>query len=126
MSAAPATEIPEFAPPDLFRILADETRLRAVVLMHAEGELCVCELTFAIGVSQPKMSRHLGVLRDAGLVRDRRQGTWIHYRIAPDLPAWGGPILESVCASVAQDDPFLDDRKRLAVMPDRPAERCTT
>lgn len=125
MSAAPAFDLPEFSPPDLFRILADETRLRAMVLMHAEGELCVCELTEAICVSQPKMSRHLAVLRDAGLVRDRRQGIWIHYRIERDLPAWIAPILKALCAGVSDNLPYKEDRARLAAMPDRPGDRCS-
>ncbi len=124
MSAEPALELTEFTPPDLFRILADDTRLRAMVLMHAEGELCVCELTEAIGVSQPKMSRHLAVLRDAGLVRDRRERIWIHYQIEPDLAPWVHPILNALCAGVAEDSPYSEDRQRLAVMPDRPGDRC--
>lgn len=124
MSAAPALDLPVFSPPDLFRVLADETRLRAMVLMHAEGELCVCELTEAICVSQPKMSRHLAVLRDAGLVSDRRQGIWIHYQIEPDLPLWIAPILKALCEGVSNDLPYNEDRARLVAMPDRPGDRC--
>lgn len=124
MSAANALELAQLSPPELFRILADDTRLRAMVLMHAEGELCVCELTKAIGVSQPKMSRHLAVLRDAGLVRDRRERIWIHYQIEPNLTPWVYPILAALCQGVAEDSPYCDDRQRLAAMPDRPGDRC--
>lgn len=124
MSPELVLESAEFSPSELFRILADDTRLRATVLMLAEGELCVCELTEAIGVSQPKMSRHLAVLRDAGLVRDRRERIWIHYQIEPNLAPWINPILNALCQSVAQDRPYSEDRQRLALMPDRPGNRC--
>lgn len=115
---------PELAPTDLFRALADETRLRALVLLHAEQELCVCELTHALEVSQPKMSRHLAHLREAGLVSDRRAGLWIHYRIAPDLPHWAAHALAASSAALAQENRFVADRQRLARMPERPGERC--
>jgi len=52
-----------------FRALADPTRLRALVLLQQEGELCVCELTYVLGVVQPKVSRHPAPLREAGIVR---------------------------------------------------------
>ena len=73
---------------DFFPALADPTRLRCLLLLASEGELCVCELTHALDVSQPKISRHLATLREAGIVDDRREGLWIHYRIHHDLPAW--------------------------------------
>lgn len=112
------------APAEVFRALADETRLRAVVLLHGEGELCVCELTEALGISQPKMSRHLATLRDACLVRSRRQGFWVHYRIAPGLPAWVISVLTASRDGLADQSPFRDDRRRLARMADRP-DHCT-
>ena len=64
----------------LFRALGDETRLRVVALL-AHGELCVCHLQEALEISQPNVSRHLGVLRSAGVVEARRVGTWIYYRL---------------------------------------------
>lgn len=112
------------APTDLFRALADDTRMRALVLLHAEGELCVCELTAALAVSQPKMSRHLASLRDLGLVASRRDGLWIHYRIAPGLPSWAAHVLAASCEGLGEQSPFRDDRARLAAMPDRPELRC--
>ncbi|HZO08390.1 MAG TPA: metalloregulator ArsR/SmtB family transcription factor, partial [Myxococcota bacterium] len=60
----------------LFRALGDETRLRIVALL-AHGELCVCHLHEALGLSQPNVSRHLAVLRGAGVVGDRRDGKWV-------------------------------------------------
>ena len=65
----------------LFRALGDDTRLRIVALL-AHGELCVCHVEQALGLSQPNASRQLGILRAAGVVDSRRDGTWVYYRIA--------------------------------------------
>ena len=72
-----------FTAPPLFALLADPTRLRCVVLLQREGELCVCELVHALDLPQPKVSRHLALLREAGVVEDRRAGQWVHYRLHP-------------------------------------------
>jgi ArsR family transcriptional regulator len=64
-----------------FRALADETRLRIVALL-CHGELCVCHVEQALELSQPNASRQLGILRSAGLVESRRDGTWVYYRLA--------------------------------------------
>jgi ArsR family transcriptional regulator, arsenate/arsenite/antimonite-responsive transcriptional repressor len=66
----------------LFKSLADETRLRIVAIL-SHGELCVCHLEEALGLSQPNVSRHLGILRMAGVVEHRREGSWVYYRLAP-------------------------------------------
>ena len=65
---------------EVFKACADETRLRLLVLL-AERELCVCELVDVLEMPQGKISRHLAVLRRAGLVADRRDGTWICYSL---------------------------------------------
>ncbi len=65
--------------------LADQTRLAVMDLLGSQGELCVCELVAALGSTQPKVSRHLAWLRQAGLVADRRRGRWIYYRLDPAL-----------------------------------------
>lgn len=66
---------------DLFKALSDETRLRIMVLL-SEKELCVCQIEAALRLSQVKVSRHLAILRHAGLVKDKRDGLWIYYSIA--------------------------------------------
>jgi ArsR family transcriptional regulator len=66
----------------LFRALADESRLRILNLLIRSGELCVCDIEATTGFTQTKVSRHLAYLKDAGLVRDRRQGLWMLYSIA--------------------------------------------
>jgi ArsR family transcriptional regulator len=65
-----------------FKALADPTRLRLAVLLAVEGEVCVCRIAEALGVPDFKVSRHLAVLRAAGWVEARREGTWMHYRLA--------------------------------------------
>ena len=64
----------------LFRALGDETRVRILALL-VHGELCVCHVESALGISQPNCSRQLGVLKSAGIVDSRRDGTWVYYRI---------------------------------------------
>jgi ArsR family transcriptional regulator len=108
----------------LFRILGDQTRLRALMLLLQSGELCVCELTYALELSQPKISRHLGVLREAGLVLDRRAGTWIHYRLAEDLPDWVFAILQQALTGTSHEAVFNRDIDKLNNMPDRPGSAC--
>lgn len=107
-------------PQAYLRALADETRLRMLVLLHQNDELCVCELTHALGTVQPKISRHLAILRKLGVLRDRRQGQWVYYRINPDLPAWAANTLTSVVDGAAQQPPFKSDAHALASMGDRP------
>jgi len=66
----------------LFHALSDETRLVLLERLN-EGERCVCELTDAMKASQSRLSFHLKVLKDAGLIRDRREGRWMYYSIDP-------------------------------------------
>jgi len=112
------------SPTDLLPLLADPTRLRCVALLAAEGELCVCELTEALGVAQPKVSRHLALLRDGGVVADGRDGRWIHYRLHPTLPTWARRIIDEAATASASEPPFVDDRARLAAMAGRPTRLC--
>jgi ArsR family transcriptional regulator len=76
-----------------FEALNDPIRRRILVMLLDTEERCVCEMHGLLDASQPKVSRHLGVLREAGLVLARRDGVWMHYRIHPDLPAWAYRIL---------------------------------
>ena len=107
-----------------FKMLADSTRLRCLLLMQAEGELCVCELTHALNLSQPKISRHLAHLREAGVLVARRNGTWMNYRINPDLQGWALTILQTTLDGVRITEPFISDRKILDNMSDRPGQVC--
>lgn len=93
------------------------------MLIQAEGELCVCELTFALDESQPKISRHLALMREAGLVEARRDGTWMFYRLSPGLPDWARRLVADVQARIGELEACAADCRRLQRMTDRPEER---
>jgi len=110
-------------PEHLFSLLSDTTRLRITALLATEGELCVCEFTHALADSQPKISRHLALMRESGLVVARREGTWMHYRIDPDLPRWAQRIVETAAQEVGGMEPFRRDARELCAMDNRPGAR---
>lgn len=105
----------------VFTALSDPIRLRSLLLMAEAGELCVCELTHALQIHQPKMSKHLATLREAGLVRDRRDAQWVFYAISPDLPPWVQAILAATAEGLANDPVHSADSQRLQEMAGRPA-----
>ncbi len=65
---------------EIFKALSEETRLRIVKLLE-DGELCVCDIVAALDMVQPKVSFHLATLKEAGLIKDRKEGKWTHYRL---------------------------------------------
>ncbi len=69
---------------ELFHALSDETRLEIIELLR-RGERCVCELTDSLDAAQSRLSFHLRVLKDAGIVRDRKDGRWVYYELEPDV-----------------------------------------
>ncbi len=96
-----------------YQALGDITRLRLLNLLDGQ-ELCVCFFVEVLGVPQPKISRHLAVLRSAGVVSARRQGTWIHYRIMLPAHAGAARILRDTLGWMKEDQSMKDDRTRLA------------
>jgi ArsR family transcriptional regulator len=86
----------------LFKALAHETRLRILALL-SHGELCVCHIQGALALPQPNVSRQLGILRAAGLVEDRRQGSWVYYRLLPQENPDCERLLRGLVASYAKD-----------------------
>jgi ArsR family transcriptional regulator len=69
----------------LHKALSDQTRIRMMNVLFELGELCVCDLEAGLDITQSRASRHLGVLRQAGILAVRREGTWIYYRVHDDL-----------------------------------------
>ena len=108
----------------IFPALANDIRLRCLMLLQLEGELCVCELTHALDLSQPMISRHLALLRSDGLVVDRRAGQWVYYRINPELDGWARQVLHTTAEAHRQVAPCADDLEALRAMPDRPGTAC--
>ena len=84
---------------NFLKCLADETRLNIVLLVAKHKELCVCDLIEKLQLSQPKISRHLALLRSSKLLLDRRQGQWVYYSLHPDLDVWANEILEVLVQS---------------------------
>lgn len=95
----------------LFKALSDETRLRILKLLE-EGELCVCDIVAALGMVQPKVSFHLKILKDAGLLMDRKQGKWVHYNIH-DSDMFKRFLVLSVSERIPAEA-GKEDQKRLA------------
>jgi ArsR family transcriptional regulator, arsenate/arsenite/antimonite-responsive transcriptional repressor len=96
-----------------FKALADQTRLRVLGLLRA-GEICVCDIHGSLGLPQPTVSRHLAYLRKSGLVATRKEGQWVHYRLA-DLP---DPVMQALLDAVTHAISHVSvgdkDRRRLA------------
>jgi len=97
---------------DLFAALADTTRLRLLNLM-ADREVCVCHFVEILGQSQPKISRHLAYLRNAGIVVARREGKWMHYSICSAADTQTTSLLGSVLQSLANNEQMCADRTKL-------------
>jgi ArsR family transcriptional regulator len=97
---------------DLCRALADDTRLRLLALI-ARGEVCVCELHGSLALPQPTVSRHLASLRRAGLVAARRDGVWMHYRLADGLDPVLKGALDAVLHALTHTDTAERDARRL-------------
>ncbi|HPY41101.1 MAG TPA: metalloregulator ArsR/SmtB family transcription factor [Thiolinea sp.] len=95
------------------KALADQTRLRILLLLIERKELCVCDLTEALQLAQPKISRHLAILREAGLLLDRKAGLWVHYQLHPELPAWASLILKTLPQAAATEVIYQLDRQQL-------------
>jgi ArsR family transcriptional regulator len=95
---------------NIFNALSDEKRLRILKLLDG-GELCVCDIVNALGESQPKVSFHLGVLKSAGLIRDKRHGRWTLYRF-DDRDIFRRFLILSAIERIS-DEEIKEDRERL-------------
>ena len=111
-----------YDPVAAFKALADDFRLAALLLVRSEQQLCVCELTEAFEVTQPKVSRHLAILRDAGLLATERRGQWIYYSLNPGMPQWLARVLDE---TASHNTGFIESPlARLQAMADRPSVQC--
>lgn len=89
---------------DMLTALSNETRLGAVRILWDGGEHCVCELMHTLGTTQSRMSRHMAVLKAAGLVADRRDAQWVRYRRNPGLEALRVQIVDAILAAADIED----------------------
>ncbi len=106
-------QVPDIQPlAKLMKALADETRLRVVALL-AHGELCVCHLESGLDIPQPTASRHLAVLRNAGVVEARRDGSWIHYGLATQADPAADRVLRALVEEFGRAEMLAADVERL-------------
>lgn len=99
---------------NFFMALADKTRLRLLNLMR-DGEICVCFFTEVLNESQPKISRHLAYLRNAGIVEARRDGKWMHYRIVEPENDQAATVLQDTLEWLASEEEMRKDYEKLAI-----------
>ncbi len=106
----------------LFKALADDIRLKSLMIIEKEGESCVCELMVALGEeSQPKVSRHLAILKRVGVLVDRKVQQWVFYAINPELEVWARQLIQNV---TNQESPKIQNElERLNNMGDRPSRK---
>ena len=108
-------------PQTLFKCMSDDTRLALLLLIEQHGELCVCELTEALQLSQPKVSRHLAQLRECNLLVGEKRGQWVHYFLHPQLDGWAKALIAHTLKHNAE---FLADiNQRLCKVSPQRAEQ---
>ena len=96
-----------------------------LALFSVEQELCVCELVAALGDIQPKVSRNLALLREGGWLISRREGTWMHYRLAA-IPGWARVLVDALVAGGVPQVDVNRARARLRAFPGRPSRVAAT
>jgi len=106
--------IDEFNMETFFLALADKTRLRLLNLMR-DDEICVCFFTEVLGESQPKISRHLAYLRNAGIVEARREGKWMNYRIIKPGNKYAALVLQDTLDWLGSQETMRNDYQKLVV-----------
>lgn len=110
--------LPHMANYDLFefmtiaRALADESRVRTLLALE-EGELCVCQIIELLDLAPSTVSKHMALLKQARLVRSRKDGRWIYYRLAVEAPSPVSKAIEWICGSLKQAPEILRDRSHL-------------
>ncbi|WP_206484267.1 metalloregulator ArsR/SmtB family transcription factor [Thalassotalea sp. G2M2-11] len=107
------------SPTTFYKALADEIRLKTLLIIAIEKEVCVCELMIALDEqSQPKVSRHLAQLKKVGILSDRKYQQWVFYSINPMLPKW---MKQTITSTVVNEPIFIEQElARLTAMGDRP------
>jgi ArsR family transcriptional regulator len=96
----------------VYKALSDETRLRIISLLHAGGQLCVCDLMAVLALPQSTVSRHLAYLKNSGMVNDERKGIWMYYSLR-DNPQTPSPLFTVLKAQLKNSKRAEEDRQRL-------------
>ncbi|MCJ7665840.1 MAG: metalloregulator ArsR/SmtB family transcription factor [Actinobacteria bacterium] len=95
------------------KALADKNRIRIIYILKARRDLCVCEITDIIGLSQPTISSHLKLLENAGLLESYKNGLWVNYNISSQLDPSSSEILEIIYNDLEKDKQILSDMRKL-------------
>lgn len=98
---------------NIIKALSDETRLRILKLLLGKKELCVCELETALDIPQPKVSRHLSILKNVELVEDRRNGVWIFYSLPKPQNSFERSVIELIKGALNGSPVAKEDAQRL-------------
>ena len=102
-----------------FHALSNDIRLRIVLLLASEPQLSVCQLVRILGLPQPKVSRHLAVLREAGVVAVDRKAQWICYRLGETMQPWQRKVVEATRESLENSRQYIADQRMLAEIRER-------
>lgn len=113
-----STQQCDLIPLTLFKALSETTRLACVLLIASEKSLCVCELEKALGEDQPKISRHLALLRKDNILATERRGKWVYYHLSKSLPDWAWQIIQ--LSLEANEQVLCELQQNLSNMPERP------
>ncbi len=97
----------------MYKTLGDETRLRILLLLMEQGELCICDLMNALDMPQSTVSRHVAYMKNAGWLNDRRGGVWMYYSIKPELDNFTKSLAELTCNHLSSAEAIIADRRRL-------------
>ncbi len=97
----------------IIKALADKNRLRIVYLLNEKQDLCVCEITDIIGLSQPTISSHLRLLENAGLIESYKDGLWVNYNINSQAGLFSRKLVEIICKDLKKDKQAISDLKEL-------------
>ncbi len=97
----------------IIKALADKNRLRIIYLLNGKRDICVCEITDIIGLSQPTISSHLRLLENAGLVESNKDGLWVNYNINSQAEFFSRRSIEMICNDLKKDKQAISDLKKL-------------
>ncbi len=97
----------------IIKALADERRIRIIYLLKTKKDLCVCEITNIIGLSQSTISSHLKVLENAGLIESHKDGLWVNYNINSQLCFFSSEFIEIIYKDLKKDKQIVSDLKKL-------------
>ena len=98
----------------VIKALSDEGRLRIIALLDSRQDICVCEITAIIGLSQPTISSHLKLLESAGLIKHKKDGLWVNYSICSEVDPDIRILLDGIITAIRKSKTIKDDIRRLS------------